>query len=100
MTAKLSPPSPTCHVAAADLLPGFIIHPPARELSLWMRKHAAEHGLPAEWLTLTVAGVEPAKRPGYVLVRAHQPGRVMPWAFLAKSTTMWPVVSKAQEVRP
>lgn len=95
MTFKIHPPAPVCHVAAASLLPGSIIHPPARELRLWMCKHAAEYGYDASWLTLHVTSVEPSSRAGFVLVRARQPREdfLTPWAFIAKASTMWPVVS-------
>ena len=85
-------------VEVQSLLPGDIILPPAREVSLWMRRHLAEHNLPETALYLTVSEVRedaPDKRGRWVSVKAFhnaawttQPGG--PFPFKARPTTLWP----------
>ncbi len=81
---------------------GEVILPPARELSLWMRRHIQEQGLPETALYLTVREIvegTPDKRGGWVIVRCDQAqewnqGRpARSFNFRARSSTLWPVVA-------
>ena len=47
----------TMKAVHAEVKPGDLILPPARELSLWMRRKLAKEGLPEESLLLTVSEV-------------------------------------------
>ena len=64
-------------VAVRDLRPGDVIMPPAREVSLWMRRTLEQEGLAEEALYLTVIEVKEGRsdRNGsWIVVKAiHTP---------------------------
>ena len=82
--------------------PGTVILPPAREVSLWMKRHCAEHGLPETALYLTVREIAegtPDKNGRWLIVRCNQsmewtngqPGRS--FNFKARPATLWAVIA-------
>lgn len=87
--------------AAAALQVGDVILPPAREMSLWMRRHARERGLTESALHLTVTQVREGatdKRGRWLIIKAdHTPewnadGRVLAFTFKARPETPWPLI--------
>lgn len=90
------PPRAIAHVLVCDLKPGDVIHAPAREMRLWMKRTAAQQGRGPEWLTLTVVSVAPSESRGaeWACIKATQPGNPIPWTLLAKASTKWPLVSR------
>lgn len=44
-------------ITVETLRVGDVILPPAREVSLWMRRHAREHGLSDNALRLTITDI-------------------------------------------
>ena len=93
----------TTKVPANTIKPGDTILPPARELSLWMRRNAAERGLSESDLTMTVTEVrdgQPDQRGPWVWIRAEMSAawnagnKSLPWVFKARPSTMWPVVQR------
>lgn len=87
--------------------PGDVILPPAREVSLWMRRHLVEHGMSEAALHLTVTAVRegaPDKRGRWIVVTAEQSaewnarkgaGRPLPFRFKARPNTPWSIIAKA-----
>jgi hypothetical protein len=82
----------------AELLAvGDVIMPPPREVSLWMRKRAAERGLPESALYLTVAEVregEPDSRGRWLAVNGLHTaewaeGARRPFRFKVRPETLW-----------
>jgi hypothetical protein len=80
---------------------GAVILPPERELSLWMRRHCRELGLPETAMYLTVRDIcegSPDKRGRWVRVMCdHTPawlqGRpAYSFTFKARPSTLWPVI--------
>jgi hypothetical protein len=78
--------------------------PPARELSLWMRRRARERGLlePALYLTVReVAEATPDRRGRWLIVRCdHTPewlgdSRPSVFSFKARPGTPWPILAEA-----
>lgn len=91
-------------IAAQDLTPGMVILPPAREISLWIRKHCQDLGLPESAMFLTVISVTEGradKTGRWLLVRANHSdawnkGHIAhPWTFKARPETSWPVIAEA-----
>lgn len=79
---------------------GDVILPPARELSLWMRRHARERGLSDAALNLTVIRTRegnPDTRGRWVVVEAAHTEewglRAFPFIFKARPGTLWPLIS-------
>lgn len=86
---------------AHTIRPGDVIMPPERELRLWMRRRAAEQGLPEEALYLEVVEVyegAPDKRGPWIWIRALSspkwPSRT-PWKIKARPDTDWTIVQRA-----
>lgn len=83
-------------IFAADLKTGDVILPPARELSLWMRRRVVEEGLPESALHITVTSVEqasPDKRGAWLIVRGEG-GLLSTWAIKVRPETPWPIVGR------
>jgi len=88
----------TAEKPVSEIRPGDVILPPARELSLWMRRDAATKGLPASALRITVERVregEADKRGRWIIVSGYLPdawynghGRY-PFTFKARPATPW-----------
>lgn len=94
-------------VPAETLRPGDVIRPPARELSLWMRKQAAEHQLDEAALCMIVSSVRegPADAGGrWTLITARMSSawhaamgsRPSDWTFRARPNTPWPLMSREE----
>lgn len=102
-------------VTVETLKVGDVIWPPARELSLWMRRSCKEKGLLGSALALTVREVRegrPDKRGRWLIVKTEQtpewnalntgnndiwcgPGsRSHSFNFKARPETPWPVLSR------
>ena len=89
---------------AENITVGDVILPPARELSLWMRRHVREHQLPETALHLTVIKVSegaPDKRGRWLLIKtqlasAWSAGRG-PFTFKARPGTPRPINRRAKE---
>ena len=93
-----------------DLKVGDVIAPPAREVSLWMKRDAREKGLPESVLAITIETIyqgEPDKRGGWVCIAGYlpeawytttgadnirQPGKRYLFRFKARPATPWIVV--------
>lgn len=62
-------------VAPETVNAGDKVFPPAREMSLWMKRRAQEEGLPIEALLLTVTAIIPGarmdKKGPWTMVRAN-----------------------------
>jgi hypothetical protein len=89
---------------AETIRPGDTILPPERELSLWMRRHAREHGLSEAALHLTVLAVRegaPDRRGRWLIVETRHAdewsaGRApRPFTFKARPATRWPIIRRA-----
>ena len=87
-----------------NLRPGDVILPPARELSLWMRRTAHERGLTEDALRLTVTEIrdgQPDKRGRWLIIKTEQDPRwwsgttatPRPFTFKARPETTWPKVT-------
>lgn len=96
-------------VPAAELRAGDVVLPPARELTLWMRRVLRERGLPDSALELTVVAVRegnPDKRGPWLVVTTRQteawlggrPGH--PFVFKARPATPWPLVRSGARANP
>ena len=81
---------------------GDVILPPAREMSLWMRRVLAEKGLPESALYLTITDIREADadaRGRWVTIGTLQdaawcsPLPRQRWTFKARPQTLWPVVT-------
>lgn len=94
-------------VLAETLRPGDVIRPPARELSGWMRKRAAERQLDESALCMTVSSVREGQADAggrWVLITAQmsnawheaQGSRRHDWTFRARPGTPWPLISRAE----
>jgi hypothetical protein len=79
---------------------GEQIMPPAREVSLWMRRTLAEKGLDESALLLTVVAVDHGTRLGVGIKAQYgkewtatyaEPNKAHYMTFQAKPTTMWKV---------
>lgn len=94
-------------ISAESIRPGDVIMPPAREVSLWMRRHLRTYDLPESALHLTVTAVQegaPDTRGRWLIVTAWQspdwylrPERVSgphPFRFKARPETPWPLVTR------
>jgi hypothetical protein len=90
-------------IRASEIRPGDIILPPAREISLWMRRTLQQEGLPESALELTVESVRegaPDKRGPWLIVRTQQSpqwlrGRApYPFTFKVRPTSPWPLVRR------
>lgn len=88
-------------INAEDLKPGMVILPPAREISLWIKRHLAEKGLPEESMYLTIVSVREGyadKKGRWILVKCDHTdewnaGRMgYTTTFKARPETLWPVV--------
>lgn len=81
---------------------GDVIMPPAREVRLWMRRHATEYGLPDSALYLTVARVDEGvadKTGPWLLIECNHSERwnanrpkPSPFTFKARPSTEWIVI--------
>ena len=89
-------------VPAHSLRVGDVVMPPAREVSLWMARSAAEKALPLSGLGITLEDVhegEPDKRgrwlwfSGYLCDAWYGDGNRHPFKFKARPDTKWAVVS-------
>jgi hypothetical protein len=80
---------------------GAIILPPAREISLWMKRHLHEQGLSESALYLTVRDIYEGtadKKGRWIIVKCDhtqewlkgRPAYV--FSFKARPTTLWPVI--------
>jgi hypothetical protein len=85
-------------ILVQDLKIGDTIMPPARELSLWMRKRLQEKNLPESALHLTITEIiEGAsdKRGRWLIIRTNQTpewnagGKDLPFSFKARPETPW-----------
>lgn len=96
-------------VPAAELRPGDVVLPPAREVTLWMRRVLRERGLPDSALELTVVSVRAGrsdKRGPWLVVTTRQteawlagrPG--YPFVFKARPATPWPLVRSGARANP
>lgn len=96
-----------CKVPAETLGPGDVIRPPARELSGWMRRRAAEHQLDETALCMTVSSVRegPADSGGrWTLITARMSSawcaatgsRPYDWTFRARPNTPWPLITREE----
>ena len=102
-------------ILAETIRIGDVILPPARELSLWMRRTCAEKGLPESALYLTVREIReanPDKRGRWLIIKTEQtpewnapnsgnndiwcgPGsRSHSFNFKARPTTPWPLIQR------
>ena len=81
---------------------GAVILPPAREISLWMKRHLREQGLPESALYLTVRDIYEGtadKKGRWIIVTCdHAPewlkGRsAYVFRFKARPTTLWPTIA-------
>ena len=86
-----------------DLRIGDVILPPARELQLWMRRHAAEQGFSDSALHLTVREIsegQPDRRGRWMIVKCAQTaewnrGQVgRAFTFKARPATLWPIIQR------
>jgi hypothetical protein len=100
-------PNPKGRKVRADSLSvGDVVMPPDRELSLWMRKRAAEKGMPTDELGIMLTDIHegaPDKRgrwivfTGYLRDRWYEdrPGRRQsPFTFKARPNTPWSLVAR------
>lgn len=90
----------TRRVPVAQLMPGARVYPPAREVSLWMRRDLLSRGLPESALIMTVVSVRdgaPDKGGPWCVVEAmpsaewsgdHAPRM---WTWKARPSKLWPV---------
>jgi hypothetical protein len=87
---------------------GDVILPPARELSLWMRRTAREKGLGDEALYLTVTEIRegtPDKGGRWIVIKSQQTAEWkrdyrpestdLPFVFKARPATPWSIISRA-----
>lgn len=80
-----------------DLKVGDVIMPPAREVSLWMRRTLQERNLPESALHLTITKITdgaPDKRGPWLVVVCDQTpewrqGATYPFTFKARPDTPW-----------
>lgn len=81
---------------------GDVIMPPAREVSLWMRREIQARGLPESALHLTVTSIEEGnadKGGRWLVVTADQTPEWLngkkpyPFKFKARPTSPWPLVA-------
>jgi hypothetical protein len=88
-------------VLASSLKVGDKILPPARELSLWMRKACAQKGLPESALLLTVTDIRqgmPDKNGAWLVFVCDQTpewigdSKPFPFKFKTRPSTPWPKV--------
>jgi hypothetical protein len=89
-------------VPAHALKVGNVIMPPAREVQLWMRRHAAERNLSESALHLTITSIHegnPDKGGRWLIVTADQTAewnsdrsRPYPFKFKVRPETPWPVI--------
>ena len=93
-------------IRAEDIRAGDVILPPARELSLWMRRHLREKGLPESALELTVVSVRegaPDKSGRWLIVAtrqneawyAGQPRPAYPFTFKVRPASPWPILRRS-----
>lgn len=92
-------------VSAESLKVGDVIMPPAREVQLWMARHAKEHGMSEAALHLTITEIyeaEPDRRGRWLMFRTEQSAewnaghsKAMPFKFKARPETPWPKVECA-----
>lgn len=97
-------------IRASEIRSGDVILPPARELSLWMRRHLKERGLPESALELTVESVRqgaPDKRGPWLIVTTRQSpawlaGRTTssPFTFKVRPTSPWPLLRRGAAGNP
>jgi len=81
----------------ADLKVGDVVAPPQREVSLWMKRTAAEKGLPESVLSITIESIHegaPDKRGRWICVKGFLPqawfgdGKRFPFTFKARPDTL------------
>ena len=85
--------------AAETIKIGDVIMPPAREVSLWMRRHTVQNGLSEDALLLTVKEIyegAPDKTGRWLVIETdHSPEwnagreRTFPFKFKARPATPW-----------
>jgi hypothetical protein len=85
----------------ADLQVGDVVTPPQREVSLWMRRVAAEKGLPDSVLAIAIERISEGaadKRGRWICVSGYLPdawyssGSRFSFTFKARPETPWPVL--------
>jgi hypothetical protein len=97
---------PNC-IPAEQIKVGDVILPPARELSLWMRRTMREKGLTEEALYLTVTEIRegtPDKGGRWLVVKCQQTdewtrdyrpeSKHHPFTFKARPVTPWPLIRR------
>ena len=87
-------------ITADTIRIGDVIMPPARELSLWMRRTVRERGLAESALYLTVTEIregQPDARGPWLVVKTQQAeawGARLPFTFKARPSTTWPLIHR------
>ena len=86
----------------AELKVGDVVAPPKREVSLWMKRTAAEKGLDESVLAITIEEVYEGfadKKGRWIHVKGFLPqawfgeGKRFPFTFKARPETVWPVLN-------
>jgi len=108
-TNAVAQPTPTTprisKKCASTIKAGDTIKPPARELSLWLRRDLAEKGMTEADAIMTVTEVKqgaPDKRGPWLIITAFMPDAwyaqcprgPYPWHFNVRPDTLWPVVQQ------
>lgn len=89
---------------AERLVVGDVVMPPAREVRLWMVRHAAEKGLSIADLGITLTDIHEGESDkggrwlwfaGYLCDDWYTTGTRHPFKFKARPGTPWPVLAQA-----